>query len=210
MKIKTILLTAAALFVGAAIAGADERSSAILDRISASLKAYGDYEVRFTVSAEGMDDIAGYYIVSGDRYRINVGSEEHIGDGKVRYEISHNNMEVIIDNADPGGNNIFTNPSRAFEFAGDQFRSEWLRSETLRGVQCDVIMLHPLNQAYGNMAITLRVDQAACLPVSVEYDYDGGTVSIAISEIRKSVAADRSLFTFDPADYPGHEIIDFR
>ncbi len=213
MRIKILLLifiAVSAWTAGMAAGATDDRSSAILDRISAALRAYGDYEVRFTVSADGMDDVEGYYFVSGDRYRINVRSEEHLCDGVARYEISHNNMEVVIDKADAGGSNIFTNPSRAFEFAGDQFRSRWLRSETLLGRECDVVGLVPVSQAYGNMAVTLYVDSKGGLPLAVTYDYDGETITVAISEIRKPDKADPSLFTFNRADYPDYEIIDFR
>lgn len=210
MKIKAITLAAVAVLVWTAGMKADERSSALLERISATLKAYGDYEVRFTVSGDGMDDTDGYYFVSGERYRINVQSQEHVSDGVVRYEISHDIGEVIIDNADPDGNNIFTNPSRAFEFAGDQFSSRWLRRETISGRECDVIGLLPLQQAYGDTAITLYVDSESGLPAAIVYDHDGQAVTIAINEIRKLDGADPALFTFDRADYPDYEIIDFR
>ena len=188
----------------------DEKSAALLERISAAFKSYGNYEVQFTVSADGMDDMSGYYLVSGDKYRISIPGGEHLSDGTVRYEISHDNKEVIIDNADLGSSNLFTNPSRAFEFAGDQFESRWLRSETISGIECDVVSLLPLSRAYGNMAVTLYVDSASGLPTAVIYDYDGQTISIAITGIKRLDSADPLAFVFNRADYADYEVIDFR
>jgi outer membrane lipoprotein-sorting protein len=163
------------------------------------------------VSADGMDDVEGHYLVSGDKYRIEVQGGEHISDGKVRYEISHDYREIVIDNADSGGNNLFANPARTFEFADDQFRSEWLRSETHLGKKCDVVKLQPVSEAYGFMSIMLYIDSASGLPVSIKYDYgDDPTITIAITAINKSDNIDSSTFAFRRADYPDYEVIDFR
>ncbi len=200
----------AVLAAGAFGVRADGKSSALLGRIMTALAAYGDYEVLFTVSAEGMEDIEGGYTVSGASYRIDVGSEVHISDGASRWEISHGNREVVIDRADMGGSNVFTNPSRAFEFAEDQFDSRWAGSIIRADGKCDIIELKPAGQAYVNMSVTLYVDRTTGLPSAVEYDSDGQRVSIAITAIRDLDAADSSLFSFDRTEYIDYEIIDFR
>lgn len=67
---KRFILIAAALVAAASSAKADETSESILRHIAETFASYGNYEVRFTVSAQGMGNMSGNYFVSGDRYRI--------------------------------------------------------------------------------------------------------------------------------------------
>lgn len=66
---KRFILIAAALVAAASSAKADETSESILRHIAETFASYGNYEVRFTVSAQGMGNMSGNYFVSGDRYR---------------------------------------------------------------------------------------------------------------------------------------------
>ena len=114
---KRFILIAAALVAATSSAKADETSESILRHIAETFASYGNYEVRFTVSAQGMGNMSGNYFVSGDRYRIKLQKQEQFSDGTNRYEIYAADKEVVIDAADTGSHNILNNPTRAFEFA---------------------------------------------------------------------------------------------
>ena len=53
---KRFILIAAALVAATSSAKADETSESILRHIAETFASYGNYEVRFTVSAQGMGD----------------------------------------------------------------------------------------------------------------------------------------------------------
>ena len=107
---KRFILIAAALVAAASSAKADETSESILRHIAETFASYGNYEVRFTVSAQGMGNMSGNYFVSGDRYRIKLQKQEQFSDGTNRYEIYAADKEVVIDAADTGSHNIL-NPA---------------------------------------------------------------------------------------------------
>lgn len=77
---KRFILIAAALVAAASSAKADETSESILRHIAETFASYGNYEVRFTVSAQGMGNMSGNYFVSGDRYRIKLQKQEQFSD----------------------------------------------------------------------------------------------------------------------------------
>lgn len=192
-------------------ARADERSGEILDRIASILRGYANYEVMFTVSANGMDDIEGVYFVSGDRYNITVADQNHFSDGTYRYEINNTDREIIIDWADVTSHNMLSNPAMAFEFVGDDFEGVYRGTCTVSGRECETVRLIPVGASYGpNIIITLYVSGDSGLPVVVEYDYEGEKVHIAIDNISPVRQIDAAMFAFDGKKYKGYEIIDFR
>lgn len=209
IMVRKVILTILCLSALGAVR-ADEKSDVVLKRIESKLSEYDSYEVLFDAAAGDMMDVSGSYIVSGFRYRITVDEQVHFSDGVNRYEIHDGDREVVIDRADLSSRNIFSNPARAFEFAGEDFEGTWLRREEIAGRECDVIQLLPRRKGYGSAAITLYAGVKEGLPVAVTYDYDGEQVDIAIVSINRLDSVDDSLFEFREALYPGYEIIDFR
>ena len=213
--LKRFLMTAICLLpllagVGANEVRGDEKSAAIMAKVSHQFKSYGDYTVMFTVSSRGMEDIAGEYTVSGDKFLIEVGGQKQFSDGVARYEIYPADKEVVIDNINLNNRNILTNPTRAFDFAPDEFDGRYEGQKKHGGVNCDVIELTPKSSAYGTGTIFLYVRVGTAEPAAIVYNYDGQEIDITINMILTMTSPDPALFTFNAADYPGFEIIDFR
>lgn len=177
------------------------RSSELLARLSAEIRALGNYGVSFTVEADGQS-AAGFYSVGGDRYYIRLGEAEVYCDGKVRYEVDHRRKEVSLDGVNAASRNILDNPTRAFDLVGDEFASEllWERDGLV------AVKLTPkAEQALS--AVTLTLDMQAMRPRSLEYDFDGERIRIIVRSLE---ASDKAPKSYDPAEYRTYEIIDFR
>lgn len=201
----TLALTCAVLWPAAA----DNLSESILRYVASTLREYGDYEVRFTVSAEGMGTTSGEYAVSGDRYRIRIRQQEQFSDGKNRYEIYDADREVVIDRIDTSTHDLFTNPTRAFDFAPEEFDSTYKGREKVGRKEADVVRLTPRNAHAAQGTITLYFDATTGLPLRIDYDYQGEQITVTLNRITPK-AIDASTFVFDPARYADYEIIDFR
>ncbi len=207
---KKITLFFLALCAMTDAAWADGASEALLGRVAARLKVMGAYEVRFTASADGMGSVDGRYTVSGDRYRISVRGQIQFSDGRSRYEIYEDEKEVVIDAVDLASHNILVNPTRAFDFAAEDFDSRIGGREKIGGKDAQTVMLTPRRQGSGIGTIRLWVDAGSALPVRLEYMYQGESVVIDILSVGRAADADPAMFVFDPDDYAGYEIIDFR
>lgn len=206
---KHFFLTLAFAFAALATASADNLSESILRHVASTLREYGDYEVRFTVSAESMGSTGGEYVVSGDRYRIRIRQQEQFSDGKNRYEIYEADREVVIDRADTKTHDIFTNPTRAFDFAPAEFESTYRGKEKVGRKEADVVRLTPRNAHAAQGIITLYLDATTGLPLQIDYDYQGEQIRVTLNRITPK-QIDASTFVFDPARYADYEIIDFR
>lgn len=202
------------LCLTAVVAGADERSSALLDRLSSLIGGYGNYRVEFTVYVLGLapQQIEGYYLVNGDKYYITVEDREIYCDGKLKYEVSGADREVTLDRVDPADRNILSNPTRAFEFLDGAFTHAYRGEATADGKRCDEVVLHPSDKTLGLSEVTLDVDRATGLPVRLSYRLEGSDapIGIGIDRIVPGAAADPAVFVFDRSRYKGFEIIDFR
>lgn len=184
---------------------ADGRSDGVLARLSEKLRTWKSYSASFEVEAEG-NEISGFYAVDGDKYYMVTDGYKVICDGRVRYEINHNDEEVIVDYADPDDRNILSNPTRAFEFAGDQFTGVYSQEGEL-----DVVALTPRNGASALERITLKISRGKGVPVSISYLSEGlsDEVLVTITGFGQGYPKD-SEFTFDKNRYKGYEVIDFR
>lgn len=197
------------LSVAAGVASADETSKMMLDHISKTLSGYGKYEVKFTARTKGFV-AGGTYRASGDKYRIKVQDQEHFSDGVNRYEIYEKDKEIVIDQVDTSSHNILNNPTRAFEFAEDEFVSTYKGRQQFGRIEAETVSLVPRTSRYGEVVITLYVNAATGLPAGLEYDSRGDKLTISIDKISPIDHIDPSVFMLDPSLYADYEIIDFR
>ncbi|MCL2561127.1 MAG: outer membrane lipoprotein carrier protein LolA [Rikenellaceae bacterium] len=201
-------------------AQADERQSdasltmamaaEILEKVGARVTAMGEYHAEFEAMAEG-NRIVGVYAVSGEKYYMRADGYEIIGDGRTRWEINHDDEEVLIDIADPADNNILTNPTRAFDFADTVFRSSYKGEVRVDGEIFDVVELTPRDTRSQLQRITLTVSRRTGLPVELRYMADGLSEEIVVRIVRMTQGLlPDARFTFDSARYRGYDITDFR
>jgi hypothetical protein len=172
-----------------------------LTMLSASL---GDrYAMHIAVS---MDDepMEGYFMVDGDGYYITLGVMEVYSDGKLRHEVNNERKEVTVDGVDLTSVDLLTNPTKAFDFVGDEFAVSIVESDA----KVCVLSLVPRDDAMGVSAIgvTLVRDGSGVVPSSISYDYDGVRVDIAM---RIADGDARVLPRWKKDDYRGYDIVSF-
>ena len=166
------------------------------------------YAMHITVSVddpiEGTTDVSGYFRVEGDAYYITLGVMEVFSDGKLRYEINNERKEVVEDRVNLEACDLLTNPTRAFSFVPNEFKSEVVGSTS----DVVVLKLTPKSAAMGIDAITLKLKRngSKVVPVNIAYDYDGDTVSVALSA---ADIADAKLPRWDKAAYRAYDIVSF-
>lgn len=211
MMKKMLMIFAAT--VAALAAKADDTSERLIKSLNKKISAYEAYEARFTASAEGfMAPAKGVYMVYGDSFYISVDPVEAYSDGRVKYEINEDNMEVVIDNVDPADKNILSNPARAFDFLDGTFTHSYAGTERFDGILSDIVTLVPkkkiglsrvdlvFNAKSGDlMALRYTVDGSSSMAVVVRLDFIG---AVAPSEIKR--------YAYDKSKYADYEIIDFR
>jgi len=199
MKRSILILFAVLAAAGSCRAGGDART--ILRRTADYVKSLGDYGVSFVLTS-GDYASSGRYAVSGDVYYIAVDSAEVYSDGRTRYEVNHSRKEVSVDDMDTESRNILDNPTRCFDFAGTDYRSE----VTSRDGDEVTLRLRAVDPGIEG-DIYLTVSESTGRPSAVVYSLYDDRVTVRITDIYGSAVA---VKRFDRSSFRGYEIIDFR
>lgn len=196
---RILFLMVAVLLCG--VGFAQSKSDVLLAKLDKYIDGLGAYKITFQLlSADFVSD--GYCVVSGDSYYISVGDSEVYADGKARYEVDGVRKEVNIDVVDTRSHNILDNPTRCFDFVGEDYSAE-IVSE--KGGQSEIHLSG--NDIMEEGDIYLTIDSASGKPVSILYTlYDDK----AFIEIRNIASDTTPVKRFSAAKYKGFEIIDFR
>lgn len=182
-------------------ARADERSQSVLRRVAEYVKTLGEYDARFSVVA-GEYRTTGQYCVAGDAYHIVVDRAEVYSDGKSRYEVDHDRKEVNIDEMDIENRNILDNPTRCFDFVGDDYASMvWTEMGE------NITLLLKANDTALEGEIYLTVNRNNGRPNRIVYVLYEDQIEVDITSLERRKGA---VPKFDASKYKGYEIVDFR
>lgn len=178
-----------------------EGEQLLLRRVAEYVKALGSYDAEVDVAA-GEYKASGSYSVAGDSYYIKVGEAEVYADGKTRYEVDHSRKEVSVDVVDLESQNILDNPTRCFDFVGEEYAAELVKESD--GVA--TIRLEARNEDIEG-EILLGVESATGKPLSIAYILYDDRVDVKIKSLtpRKT-----KLPTFSKGNYKGYDMVDFR
>ena len=116
----------------------------------------GRYAMNVAVTIGDELPINGFFMVDGDGYYITLGVMEVYSDGKLRYEINNERKEVVEDVVDLESCDLLSNPTRAFKFVPNEFKSEVI-STTDNVV---VLRLTPKSETMGIDSITLTLQRS--------------------------------------------------
>ena len=168
-------------------------------------KSLGErYAMNIVVAIGDEDPLNGFFMVDGDGYYITLGVMEVYSDGKLRYEVNNQRKEVVEDMVDLEACDLLTNPTRAFMFVPNEFKSEVVSATN------DVVVLRlmPKSEALGVDSITLTLQRSGSevSPKTICYDYGGDVVTISLSA---TPTTDLKLRKWDKAVYRAYDIVSF-
>lgn len=173
--IQRIMLSLMLLLVGTSLS-AQHTAREWIAELNKSLGAR--YGIHIEVNTEGVDRLAGYYMVDGDAYYLTLGVMEVYSDAKLRYEINNERKEVTEDMVNLDSVDLLSNPTRAFQFVEDEFTATIVEQSS----EGAVLRLVPHDDTLGitYISLMLRRDAGGVIPVSISYDYDGYVVAIEL------------------------------
>lgn len=195
-KIVTLMVALAFALVARA-----EGEQAVLRRVAQYVAGLGSYDAEVDVSS-GEYKASGRYSVAGDAYHITLDGAEVYSDGKTRYEVDNERREVSVDVVDLESRNILDNPTRCFDFVGDDYVAA-----TEREADGQVTLRLKARDEELEGEILLTVDAKSGKPMSISYLLYDDRIDI---KIRKLESRKAKIKGFEKSDYKGYDIIDFR
>jgi hypothetical protein len=199
---RRLLLTLCVLHCAVALS-AQTTARQWLERLDASLGER--YAMTLHIAMTNAEQpLIGYLMIDGDSFYLTLGAMEVYSDGKLRYEVNNERKEVTEDRVNLSSADLLSNPTRAFEFVGEQF------DVALLSANATDVELHikPLDADMGisNIALSLKVAGGKVLPDAIVYDYDGEVVGITLEMMD---AKDKALPRWSKDRYRAYDIVSF-
>lgn len=202
------------LFTQNTFAQYDDKARTILDNMSDKYKSILAYEATFTqtlqnTQADINEDFSGKITVKGEMFRLDMGGQEIINNGKTVWTYIPEVNEVNIDNYNPQDGEM--TPSKIYAAYKNGYKYIYLEEKKMGGKSYDVIDLVPEDTNDPFFKIRLTIDQKGSVLKSwTMFDKSGNHYIYDISEFKILNDIKDTYFHFDKAKYNGVEVVDLR
>lgn len=197
---RNYIIILAAVFACAVQSAAAQDAAQMVDRVARYVEQMGNYDVEFDIEAEGYK-ASGSYSVAGDTYYIKLQHAEVYSDGKVRCEVDHERREVNVDVVDLSSRNVMDNPTRCFDFVGEDYDVGVQR----KSKEAVTLRITAKDDAFEG-EIFLTAD-AAGKPQELQYRLYEDVITVKVRSIKPRKT---KIATYSKSAYKDYEVIDFR
>lgn len=211
-----IILLLIVVFVPFSIsAQKDTKAADLLNAVSNNYKSFKSIQASFTIIIENQkekstDKQKGILIVKGDKYKVELGSQDIISDGQIIWTHLKEEKEVQINTNDKSKEDQLT-PNRIFSIGQSGFKSRLGDSKREGNKTIQTVELTPEDSKKPYFKIVLQIDKASNLLTSLKVlNKSGINVTYTIDKFIQNPEAPDVLFSFDTAKHKDVEVIDLR
>lgn len=197
-----------------AFAQYDDKALEILDDMSSKYKSIPAYEATFTQTLENAqaninEDFSGQITVKGEKFRLSMGGQEIINDGKTVWTYIPEVNEVNIDNYNPQEGEM--TPSKVYAAYKEGYKYIYLEEKKIGPKSYDVVDLVPEDKNDPFFKIRLVIDQKGNILKSwTMFDKSGNKYIYDITDFKILDNIKDTFFKFDKDKYNGVEVVDLR
>ena len=193
----------------------DAQAKAILAAVSKQYRSYDMVKADFSFTLKNQqanisETQNGTLFVKSklNKYKVSVGNQELISDGKVQWTYLKNDNEVQISDINTSPDAL--NPAQIFTIYEKGFKYVYLGETKLNGKVYQNIELAPIaTRSFSK--IKLRIDKVnKQISNIVVNDKNGNVYTYFIKTFTPNVKVPETTFSFDPKKHPGVEIVDLR
>jgi outer membrane lipoprotein-sorting protein len=193
----------------------DKKAKQILDKLSAKTRSYSAIKTDFSYSLVNKDrkinKVQNWKLwLKGDAYRLDMGDQLLISDGKVVWKILKADKEVEI--SDPTSGDDALNPKNVFTMYEKGFKNKYIKEGKVGAKAVHIIELYPLAPKTKDYStIRLYIDKNLIQVVKSEIIGNNGnlyTYDIKKFTVNETTAS--GFFSFSKTEFPGFEVNDLR
>ena len=192
---------------------AETKGANLVREASKAIKANDSYRINFTLTIENQssgtnETNKGLLLTSGDKYHMEVGGNVFVSDGTTTWSYFKEMNEVHVDLLENNPDN--PTPTSILNDFEKNFRAKHIRQETYKGRSVEIIDLLPTS-AYVFHKVRIAIDSRTKMMIyTIAYDREGGTSKFEFDKVEANPAIPADRFRFNPANYPGIEVVDLR
>lgn len=193
----------------------DPKAKKILDKVSAKYKSYKSMAASFKLKIESTakkisEEQSGKVTLSGNKYKIEMKSQDIICDGKNIWTYLKESKEVQVNTYEPNSKTI--TPSEIFTLYEKGFLYTYSNEETDKsGVTFDVIEFTPLDKNKPFFKIKLHIDRAKNQIKKAQiFEKNGNRYIYTMSTFETNTINTDTYFAWDAKANPGVTVVDLR
>jgi outer membrane lipoprotein carrier protein len=183
----------------------DTKAKAILDSVSATMKAYSTMIIAFTYTmintkTKVNETKSGTIKVKGSKFKLEVGGQIVFCDGKTKWTYIKDDNEVTINNASTADE---ANPTNILTNYALNYKPKWIKDVIEGGKSLAVIDMTPIKaKSYSKVRLNI-IKSAKQISSSTIYDKNGSEYTYKVNKFTTNLVMADTIFTFNKADYPG-------
>ncbi|WP_170853673.1 LolA family protein [Lishizhenia tianjinensis] len=206
---KTVMIAMSFLSLAfTTLAQSDEKSDAILKKLSTEMKALKSFHIEFDMhtknNATGVDETdSGEGWVQGEKFYATLGENIILSNGLKIWTITEETVYITDADEEEDGS---LNPKKLMTIWEEGFKSKYVKEEN--GMH--VISLYPTNpDEVDYHTITLHISKADnSLKKAIMKTKDATTMTYTITKFEKNPTIPASKFVFNKQKHAGKEIIE--
>jgi outer membrane lipoprotein-sorting protein len=215
MKLKSTLIIMFMLALANLQAQDDKKAKGILDKLSAKTKSFSSIKTEFSYALVNKDrkiNNSQFWklLLKGDKYRLDMGDQLIISDGKTMWKILKNDKEVEISS--PNAKEDALNPKNIFTMYEKGFKFKYIKEGKLGSKIVHIIDLFPIvpkEKDYSSIRLYIDKNQVQVLKSEIK-GKNGNLYTYDIKKFVSNEAIDDVMLSFKKTEFPGFEINDLR
>ena len=207
----TKLLTTLLIALGTTLFAQVEVAKDVLDKLSATTKAYTNMTIGFDFIFENKSQSinehqSGVLVLEGDNFRLEMNEQTIINDGESQWVYLKDINEVQIMEHDPEDDMM--SPNKLFTIYEQGYKYTYGGAKAEAGKRLHIIDLFP-EESGAFIKVQLLINAAKNqLYKIILFDKNSGTYTYLVTSFKCNT--DVKPFTFNATDYQGVEVIDLR
>jgi outer membrane lipoprotein-sorting protein len=202
--------------LGAVFAQTDTKAKAILAQVSKKYRSYDIVKIGFTYTLENPQakinetQSGTLYVKSKtNKFIVVLKEQELLSDGISQWTYLKADKEVQLNDVDTDPNSL--NPAKVFTMYENGFKYALVGNAKLNNRVTNVIELTPFDTKRSFFKVRLNIDLVnKQLVKAVIFDKNGSRYTYTIQSFIPNVKVPETIFSFDPKQHPGVEVVDLR
>ncbi|MDN5200614.1 outer membrane lipoprotein carrier protein LolA [Fulvivirgaceae bacterium BMA10] len=197
-----------------ALAQQDARAKGVLDAMSKKYQSIPSFKAKFSQILENdeesiNEEFSGEITIKGQMFKLVMGEQEIFNNGTTQWTYLKEVNEVNIDTYEPEDGEI--NPTNIYNAYKEGYKYVYLEDQQEKGRSLAIIDLIPEDKSLQFFKIRMKIDKGDnSLKSWRMFDKNGNRYEYRITAFDSKFTASNNYFEFNPAKYPGVEVIDLR
>ncbi len=191
----------------------DAKAKAVLDNMSKKVKSLKTLKANFEFKITGgkvKESKKGNISVKGEKYHVELGSQEIICDNKTIWTYNKDAKEVQVNNFNPAEQSMSPAKFLTNSYEKD-YKYTYKGEKKEKGKTLDFIELTPNDKNSKASKVELMVDKATSIVSSgTIYEKNGNKIEYFIKDFKSDTNIPDTYFTWDSKAHAGVEVVDLR